>query len=129
MNLCMKSKSWGAVCKLEANVELQDSGFHYALKTFSHVSVDFKVMKVSTYPFAMDRCSFCKQLLQLKSLSPSICPSSSAVMGEGSQEQFVISFTLSQPAKFLYQKTNLIILFDFVWTTHKSVYATKGIEE
>lgn len=79
---------------------LEIYGFHCTLKMFSHVSLHFKIMKVRTYPFAINRCSFCKQLLQLKSLTPSICLSSSAVMGGGSQEQFITSFTWSQAATF-----------------------------
>lgn len=99
-SLCLKSKTVALFARLRQMQNLEIYGFHCTLKMFSHVSLHFKIMKVRTYPFAINRCSFCKQLLQLKSLTPSICLSSSAVMGGGSQEQFITSFTWSQAATF-----------------------------
>lgn len=91
---------------------LKISGFHYTVKIFSHFSLHFKIMNARTYPFATNKCSFWKQLLQLKSLTPSICLSSSAVMVEGSHEQSATSFMWGQPAKFVCQKANLTYLLD-----------------
>lgn len=79
-----------------------------------------------TYPFAINKCSFCKQLLQLKFLTSSICLSSSAVVVEGSHEQSVTLFTWIQLVKYICQKANLTNLLAFELLT--IFFAARGIE-
>jgi len=46
----------GLFASLSQMYSLKISSFYHMLKIFSHFSLHFTIMKVRTYPFAINRC-------------------------------------------------------------------------